>query len=249
MDPLGIWRSINAACKFGIMEKYSSETIYVTTVTTVKKQATPIEKNPRIASADKAGFSYDRIEDRLSVLGFYSSQQGSDSPDVIQAVFTRACLIKFLHTFNNWLSGRDSSDGVKQSTAKQAGGADDNQAIHKSAGKIVPPREYTAQVFHREQDIAAKHLNTTTATIKKSEINGTPFLVHKSNARRTGQGLILELTNDDASQSLTFRMSELELHRFLSQLTGVAESADWSLPDSVQPDSAEPKPATQLSTH
>ena len=156
-------------------------------------------------TAESINFTYDAKTDRIALYACYKGTTG-----VTRVELTRRFLSHFLPS----ISTRVSDQGLTP----------------LRAGKIAPDVQHNRATAAREHKIAQR-IPLTKKQVKRSQLDDNGFLAHIIALKTNAKGLLLTIGNESKDRQVHLQMTELELHRFIDQLTVIAAKADWGLAD------------------
>jgi hypothetical protein len=156
-------------------------------------------------TAESINFAYDAKTDRIQLYACYKDTDG-----VTRVELTRRFLSRFLPSISSLVS--------EQGLTPQR------------AGKIAPDVQHNRATAAREHKLAQR-IPLGKKQVKRSQLDDEGFLAHIIAMKPNAKGLLLTLGNEAKDRQVYLQMTELELHRFIDQLTVIAGKAEWGLAD------------------
>ena len=156
-------------------------------------------------TAESINFAYDAKTDRIALYACYRGATG-----ITRVELTRRFLSHFLPS----ISTRVSERGLTP----------------LRAGNIAPDVQHNRATAAREHKIAQR-IPLRKKQVKRSQLDDKGFLAHIIAMKTNAKGLLLTIGNETKDRQVCLQMTELELHRFIDQLTVVAAKAEWGLAD------------------
>lgn len=156
-------------------------------------------------TAESINFAYDARNDRIQLYACYK-----ETDRVTRVELTRRFLSRFLPS----ISSRLSEQGVTS----------------VPAGKIAPAVQHSRASAARDHKMA-QQIPIRKKQVKQSQLDDQGFLAHIIALKANSRGLLLTIGNEQQDRKIYLQMTELELHRFIDQLTVIATSAEWGLTD------------------
>lgn len=155
--------------------------------------------------AQSINFAYDPKSDRIQLYACFK-----DGDKVTRVELTR----RFLSLFLPSISSRLSEQGVAS----------------LPAGKMATSVQLNRSAAAKDHKMA-QQIPIGKKQVMQSQLDNEGFLTHFISLKANARGVRLTVSNEAQDRHIYLQMTELELHRFIDQLTVTAAKAEWDLAD------------------